>query len=166
MDNLLVGTLSLPKFPSENSLPSVMSSATSSLWKTFRDHRNHRSENRDQLITISPESVIIFPRNPDHDHPGIAITIARNRRSPSPGIPKKFARALEVPIYQLFYKGEEPPKLPKLPKRKGSSDIVWGSTGKEARLLVKFCQLCSRMDESDLKLLFSIAQKMARPKGE
>src|SRR5229473_724757 len=87
MDNLLVGTLSLPKFPSENSLPSVMSSATSSLWKTFRDHRNHRSENRDQLITISPESVIIFPRNPDHDHPGIAITIARNRRSPSPGIP-------------------------------------------------------------------------------
>src|SRR6266849_4834711 len=93
MDNLLVGTLSLPKFPSENSLPSVMSSATSSLWKTFRDHRNHRSENRDQLVTIGPESVIIFPRNPDHDHPGIAITIARNRRSPSPGIPtvrKKF----------------------------------------------------------------------------
>jgi len=93
MDNLLVGTLSLPKFPSENSLPSVMSSATSSLWKTFRDHRNHRSENRDQLVTIGPESVIIFPRNPDHDHPRIAITIARNRRSPSPGIPtvrKKF----------------------------------------------------------------------------
>src|SRR5260370_39116532 len=87
MDNLLVGTLSLPKFPSENSLPSVMSSATSSLWKTFWDHRNHRSENRDQLITISPESVIIFPRNPDHDHPGIAIMIARNLRSPSPAIP-------------------------------------------------------------------------------
>jgi hypothetical protein len=79
MDNLLVGTLALPQFPAENSLPSVMSSATSSLWKTFRDHRNHRSENRDLLITISSESVIIFPRNPDHDQPGIAITIARNR---------------------------------------------------------------------------------------
>ncbi|MGA7764838.1 MAG: hypothetical protein WCA27_01300, partial [Candidatus Sulfotelmatobacter sp.] len=86
MDNLLVGMLSLPQFPGENSLPSVMSSATSSLWKTFRDHPNHRCENRDQLITISSESVIIFPRNPDHDHPGIVITIARNRRSPSPGI--------------------------------------------------------------------------------
>jgi hypothetical protein len=85
MDNLLVGMLSLPQFPAENSLPSVMSSATSFLWKTFRDP-NHRCENRDQVITISSESVIIFPRNPDHDHPGIVITIARNRRSPSPGI--------------------------------------------------------------------------------
>ena len=74
-----------------------MSSATSSLWKTFRDHRNHRSENRDQLITISPESVIIFPRNPDHDHPGIAITIARNRRSPSPGIPTRDAMSFLPP---------------------------------------------------------------------
>ena len=87
MDNLLVGTLSLPQFPVENSLPSVMSSASSPLCKTFWDHGDHRSENRDQLITISTESVIIFPRNPDHDHPGIAITSARNRRSPSPGIP-------------------------------------------------------------------------------
>jgi len=60
MDNLLVGTLSLPKLPSENSLPSVMSSATSPLWKTFRDHRDHRSGDRAQLITISPEQVIIF----------------------------------------------------------------------------------------------------------
>jgi len=31
---------------------------------------------------------------------------------------EKFARALEVPIYQLLYDGEEPPKLPKLLKRK------------------------------------------------
>jgi len=38
---------------------------------------------------------------------------------------EKFARALEVPIYQLFYEGEEPPQLPKLPKRKTSSDIMW-----------------------------------------
>jgi len=30
------------------------------------------------MITINSESVIIFPRNPDHDHPGIVITIARN----------------------------------------------------------------------------------------
>jgi transcriptional regulator with XRE-family HTH domain len=31
---------------------------------------------------------------------------------------EKFARALEVPMYQLFYDGEKPPKLPNLPKRK------------------------------------------------
>ncbi len=29
---------------------------------------------------------------------------------------EKFARALEVPMYQLFYDGEEPPKLPNLPR--------------------------------------------------
>jgi transcriptional regulator with XRE-family HTH domain len=75
---------------------------------------------------------------------------------------EKFARALEVPMYQLFYDGEEPPKLPNLPKRKTADDIVWGSKGKDARLLAKFCRLFSRTRESDLRLLFFMAQKMAR----
>ena len=78
---------------------------------------------------------------------------------------EKFARALEVPIYQLFYEVEEPPKLPKLPKRKSTDDIAWGSSGKEARLLAKFCHLCSRIEEDDLGLLLSMAQKMARRKA-
>jgi transcriptional regulator with XRE-family HTH domain len=78
---------------------------------------------------------------------------------------EKFARALEVPLYQLFYDGEQPPKLPNLPKRKSADDIAWGSSGKDARLLSKFLRLFSRMDEGDLKLLFFVAQKMARPKA-
>jgi transcriptional regulator with XRE-family HTH domain len=78
---------------------------------------------------------------------------------------EKFARALEVPIYQLFYDGEEPPKLPQRPKRKAGSAIPWGSTGKDARLLSKFCQLFSRMDKSNLNMLLFMAQKMARPKA-
>jgi transcriptional regulator with XRE-family HTH domain len=78
---------------------------------------------------------------------------------------EKFARALEVPVYQLFYDGEQPPKLPNLPKRKSADDIAWGSSGKDARLLTKFLRLFSRMDEGDLKLLFFVAQKMARPKA-
>jgi transcriptional regulator with XRE-family HTH domain len=74
---------------------------------------------------------------------------------------EKFARALEVPMYQLFYEGEEPPKLPNLPKRKTADDIVWGSKGKDARMLAKFCRLFSRTNESDMRLLFFMAQKMA-----
>jgi len=74
---------------------------------------------------------------------------------------EKFARALEVPMYQLFYEGEEPPKLPNLPKRKGADDIVWGSKGKDARMLAKFCRLFSHTNESDMRLLFFMAQKMA-----
>ena len=50
---------------------------------------------------------------------------------------EKLARALEVPMYQLFYEGEEPPNLQELPKRK-SSDDAWGSAGKDARYLGRF----------------------------
>ena len=75
---------------------------------------------------------------------------------------EKFARALEVPMYQLFYDGDEPPKLPNLPKRKSAGDIAWGSTGRDARWLYKFRRLLSRTEESDRKLLMFMAQKMAR----
>jgi transcriptional regulator with XRE-family HTH domain len=74
---------------------------------------------------------------------------------------EKMARALEVPLYQLFYDGEEPPKLPNLPKRKTADDIAWGVTGKDARLLSKFQRLMGRVEESDRKLLMCLAQKMA-----
>jgi transcriptional regulator with XRE-family HTH domain len=78
---------------------------------------------------------------------------------------EKFARALEVPMYQLFYDGEEPPKLPNLPKRKTSADIAWGTEGKDARLLAKFCHLFSRIEEDELKVVLFMAQKMASRKA-
>ncbi len=74
---------------------------------------------------------------------------------------EKLARALEVPIYQLFYSGEEPPKLPNLPKRKTSAEIVWGSTKKEARFLNQFRRLMGRIEESDRRLLLYMAHRMA-----
>lgn len=74
---------------------------------------------------------------------------------------EKMARALEVPLYQLFYDGEKPPELPNLPRRKTSAEIVWGSSGKEARFLNKFRQLLSRVKEGDRRLLLFMAQKMA-----
>lgn len=78
---------------------------------------------------------------------------------------EKFARALEVPMYQLFYDGEEPPKLPNLLKRKSADDMVWGSSGKDARMLAKFCRLFSRMEKGDFGLVLSMAQKMAKRKA-
>jgi len=74
---------------------------------------------------------------------------------------EKMARALEVPLYQLFYEGEEPPELPNLPKRKTGDEIAWGSSGKDARFLAKFRRLLGRVDEGDRKLLLYMAQKMA-----
>ena len=78
---------------------------------------------------------------------------------------EKLARALEIPLYQLFYEGEEPPKLPNLPKRKSSDDIAWGSSGKDGRFLNKLCRLLAKTEEADRKLLLHMAQKMARPRN-
>ena len=78
---------------------------------------------------------------------------------------EKMARALEIPMYKLFYDSEDPPKLPNLLARKSAEDIVWGSSGKDAGVLAKFCRLFGRMKEDDRKMLFLIAQKMAKRKA-
>jgi transcriptional regulator with XRE-family HTH domain len=74
---------------------------------------------------------------------------------------EKLARALEIPLYQLFYEGEEPPKLPDVLKRKASDDTAWGSTGKEARYLNRLRHLLAKAEEGDRKLLLHMAQKMS-----
>ena len=73
---------------------------------------------------------------------------------------EKMARALEVPMYQVFYDGEEPPKLPNLPKRKSSDEIARGSVGKEARYLSKLRRVLGKANEQDRKLIMQLAQKM------
>ena len=74
---------------------------------------------------------------------------------------EKMARALQVPMYKLFYDGEAPPKLDNIAKRKTADDIAWGSSGKEARFLTMFRRLLGRIEEKDRKLLLAFAQKVA-----
>jgi len=74
---------------------------------------------------------------------------------------EKLARALEVPLYQLFYEGEEPPQLPNLLKRKTADDIAWGSSGKPAMYLHKLRKCLSKAGDGDRKLILAMAQKMA-----
>jgi transcriptional regulator with XRE-family HTH domain len=74
---------------------------------------------------------------------------------------EKMARALEVPMYRLFYDGEAPPKLENSPKRKTAHEITWGSSGKDARFLSNFRKLLGRIEEKDRKLLMVFAQKVA-----
>lgn len=75
---------------------------------------------------------------------------------------EKLARAFEVPMYQLFYDGDEPPKVPHLLARKSSEEIAWGSSGKDARYLNKLRRLLGKTDEDGRKLLLYTLQKMAR----
>jgi transcriptional regulator with XRE-family HTH domain len=70
---------------------------------------------------------------------------------------EKFARALEVPMYQLFYDGEKPP-APEVPKIGGSG---WGSSGRDARTFGRFRRLLRHTSKADQKLLLFMAQKMS-----
>src|ERR1700680_563736 len=73
---------------------------------------------------------------------------------------EKLARALEVPIYQIFYEGKNQPS----PRQSAKTDNsgLWGSKGKDARLLAQFRRTLSRTQEVDRDLLLHIARKLAR----
>jgi transcriptional regulator with XRE-family HTH domain len=81
---------------------------------------------------------------------------------PAVETPEKFARALQAPVYQLFYDGDEPAKAPDVLKRKSSDDGLWGSSGKVARFLSKLRRLLGKAKEEDRKLILYTLQKMAR----
>jgi transcriptional regulator with XRE-family HTH domain len=74
---------------------------------------------------------------------------------------EKFARALDVPMYRLFYDGVEPPELREVTKRTTGDDLARGSSGKEQRMLHQFRRLLGRTAEKEQKILLFLAQKMA-----
>jgi transcriptional regulator with XRE-family HTH domain len=75
---------------------------------------------------------------------------------------EKFARALEVPVYQLFYDGDAPAKAPAIFKQKASEDGLWGSSGKDAKFLKQLRRLMGKATEQDRRLILYTLQKMAR----
>ncbi len=72
---------------------------------------------------------------------------------------EKMARSLEVPMYRLFHEGEVEASIHKL---KPPKDDEWGSTGRGADYLSKLRKLLAKMEPGDQKLLFHMAQKVAR----
>jgi len=75
---------------------------------------------------------------------------------------EKMARAFEVPLYQLFYEGEEPPKVPTLLKQKSPDEGAWGSSGKRCAISEQAPPTVGQANEQDRKLILHMAQKMAR----
>ena len=74
---------------------------------------------------------------------------------------EKYARALEIPTYRLFYEGDKPPEKPKLASSQ-SGDEAWGASGRERHELRAFAKALSRMNDNQRKLLFVTAAWMAR----
>ena len=73
---------------------------------------------------------------------------------------EKMARALEVPMYELFYVGDGPPAKLKLPTPAQQSPL----STKEEALLGQFIRLFAKSKPRDLKIFLQLAQKMAGPR--
>ena len=80
----------------------------------------------------------------------------------------KMSHALNVPLYEVMYDGDEPPSS--LGEREPRSKD-WGTLGKDAIFMTRLCRLLAVMREDDRKLLLSLVknitkrQKRASPKN-
>ena len=75
---------------------------------------------------------------------------------------EKLAQALDMPLYQLLYEGDQPPR-PDVPAAwTESNGNAWGSSGKDLRFLRKLQSLLAKMDQHDRTLLLFTVQQMAK----
>lgn len=75
---------------------------------------------------------------------------------------ERISSALEIPLYQLFYEGDEAPPLPNLSKRKSTEELVLDEEAqRELRFFDKVKRLMGRINERDRQLLLYMAQKLA-----
>jgi transcriptional regulator with XRE-family HTH domain len=72
---------------------------------------------------------------------------------------KKYAGALAIPMYQLFYEGDKPPEKPQLPTL-DDRNRTWGSSGKERQELRAFAKALSRLNDGQRTLLLATAAHM------
>ncbi|MGH9432159.1 MAG: helix-turn-helix domain-containing protein [Terriglobia bacterium] len=75
---------------------------------------------------------------------------------------ERLAAALEVPLYQLFYEGDDPPALPNLSSRQTSEELVLSEEQeKQVRFFEKVKRVLDKIEEKDRQLLLYMAQKLA-----
>jgi len=77
---------------------------------------------------------------------------------------EKMARALGLPLYQLLYDGEEPPREDTSSNRRRAGLAGWGSAGKDLRFMRKLQHLLPKMQEEDRELLMFTLEQMTRRK--
>lgn len=76
---------------------------------------------------------------------------------------EKYARALEVPPYRLFYQG---PQARSLKTSVTKPKVEWGTDGKEREELRRFVKLLSQLDEHQRQILLATALHMKRRKSK
>ena len=72
---------------------------------------------------------------------------------------EKWAHALSIPLYRIFYDGEEPPKPLGL---RDQMDALWGRSGREASEFERLRHCLKRMDHNERQILLSFAARLAK----
>jgi len=87
--------------------------------------------------------------------------VENGRTIPGIEVLEKLARALEVPMYRLFYDGDKPPKPDFIARHAARMHRAPGDLSGDARMLGQFRRLLARTSPRDLHLLVVMASKMA-----
>jgi len=76
---------------------------------------------------------------------------------------ERFAGVLDVPLYQLFFSGEEAPPTPSLTPRRTLEEMTGGNgeNGQDAQFLLKIRTLLARLAEPDRDVILSLAKRLA-----
>jgi len=76
---------------------------------------------------------------------------------------ERFAAVLDVPLYQLFYSGDEAPPTPSLTPRKTLEEVAAedGVAAEDAQFLLKLKNALGRLTEPDRSILLSLAKRLA-----
>jgi transcriptional regulator with XRE-family HTH domain len=77
---------------------------------------------------------------------------------------EKWAKALDVRMYRLFYEGDKPPEPSTLRVWKPTDETAWGKSGDDAIFLKKLRRLLRKIDEPNRRIIYQMAGKMARRK--
>jgi transcriptional regulator with XRE-family HTH domain len=81
---------------------------------------------------------------------------------PSLGTLERVAAALEIPLFRLFYDGEEPPALPHLSGRVSAEDVLLDQqSASDQKFMQKLKSIVGRIDEQDRELVVHTARKLA-----
>jgi|SRR5580658_4860548 transcriptional regulator with XRE-family HTH domain len=75
---------------------------------------------------------------------------------------EKWAKALEVPFYQLFYDGPGPLPTSELRVWKPPDEALWGASGQDAGYLKQLRSFLRKIDDSHRRLLLQMASRLAR----
>ena len=87
--------------------------------------------------------------------------VENNHTVPAVNTLEKLARALEVPMYQLFHAGEASPDV-----RRSTPDDHdnWGMTGRDREYVSTLQKALGKMTPGDRNLLLHVMQKVAKRK--